>query len=80
MNLYNKAFRIANQNGKEYLQTWLKNKHISKIVNTNDNWFYILVDGYFYAISQKNDCRSTTFGTPDHFNNVVKKGIINIIN
>lgn len=87
-NLFDIIFDRANDNGKSYLNTWIKPEKITGIYLTAENWFYISIlsnrneykknapvdmVNYFYAISQKNDCSSSTFGDERHFKNMVKK-------
>lgn len=86
--LFELTFNQANEKGKLFLNTWIKAKEVTGVYFTADNWFYISVLSnrneykrnaapefvpYFYAISQKSDCASSTFGDERHFKNTVKK-------
>ena len=66
-NLRKIALSMANDKGKYYLSYWLKDRKIVAIYPTENNWFYIVVENqHSYAISQRSDCSSSTFGDASH--------------
>ena len=76
---FQKVFKMANINGQEYLNYWLKDVEILQIIPMPKyNWFYIIVQfndnsTYSYAISQKYDCKTTGFGSVKYLKKHLKE-------
>ena len=71
---YYKAYELANDKGKMFLHTWMRNKEIKDVIEPNYkiNWFYIIVGNAVYFISYKGStAASGVFGDVEHFERAI---------
>jgi hypothetical protein len=79
IHIVNKAKEMTNQNGLEYIESWLS-RSSEKFVEINEdvesNWFLLIDEsGFSFAIPYKNSggCKASTFGPKDYTQDHIKK-------
>jgi hypothetical protein len=74
------ALSMANDNGRNTIEMICKCNFIIALYPTVHNWFYVVLsNNKVYAISQKNDSGSTSFGDIHFFLKYAEKNNLNAI-